>query len=94
MAPFPSGARSADGAYSFFFNRPANVPAALAMVQTAIERKGGVFSGDASAGLFRVSGITGNYHVADRVSVTIQEKPFVISYQLIEKEIKNYFGIR
>ncbi|MDR1903513.1 MAG: DUF4384 domain-containing protein [Treponema sp.] len=93
-APFPSGARSAGGAYSFFFNAPANIPAALAMVQTAIERNGGVFSGDTSAGLFRVSGIRGNYHVADRVSITIHEKPFVISYQLIEKEIKNYFGIR
>jgi hypothetical protein len=93
-APFPSGARGAGGAYSFFFNAPTDVPAALEMVKTAVEKKGGVFSGDTGAGFFRASGIAGNYQVGDRVSVTIHEKPFVVPYQVIEKEVKKYFGVR
>jgi hypothetical protein len=86
--------RSAGGAYNFSFDRPANISGAVTAVKSAIEQKGGVFSGDTNAGAFRASGIAGVYHVRDQVSVTIQEKPFVIPNQMIEKEVKKYFGIR
>jgi hypothetical protein len=89
-----STTRGVDGGFNFSFNKPANLPGAVASVKTAIEKKGVVFTGNTSAGNFKASGITGNYRVQDRVSVTIQEKPFIIPNQLIEKEVKKYFGTR
>jgi hypothetical protein len=89
-----SETRGSGGGFDFSFDRPANLPGAVVSVKTAIERKGGSFTGDTSTGNFRASGIAGNYRVQDRVSVTIQEKPFIIPNQLIEKEVKNYFGVR
>jgi hypothetical protein len=86
--------RGTGGGFNFSFDRPANLPGAVASVKTAIEKKGGIFAGDTSAGNFKASGIAGNYRIQDRVSVTIQEKPFIIPNQLIEKEVKNYFGTR
>jgi hypothetical protein len=86
--------RGTGGPFSFSFDKPPNVSGAVTAVKTAIERKGGIFSGDISAGNFKASGIAGNYRVQDRVSVTIQEKPFVIPNQLIEREVKNYFGMK
>jgi hypothetical protein len=86
--------RGAGSGFNFSFDKPANLSSAVTSVKTAIEKKGGVFTGNTSAGNFKASGIAGNYRVQDRVSVTIQEKPFIIPNQLIEKEVKNYFGAR
>jgi hypothetical protein len=87
-------ARGAGGGFNFSFDRPADLFGAVTSVKTAIEKKGGLFAGDTSAGNFKASGIAGNYRVQDRVSVTIQEKPFIIPNNLIEKEVKSYFGAR
>jgi hypothetical protein len=94
--PYQSAAptRGAGGAFNFSFDRPRDLPQAVQTVRAGIEGKGGSFTGNEREGAFRASGIAGNYRVQDRVSVSIQEKPFVISYQLIEKEVKNYFGVR
>jgi hypothetical protein len=86
--------RGAGGGFNFSFDKPSNLPGAVTLVKTAIEKKGGVFAGDTRTGNFKASGIAGNYHIQDKVSVTIQEKPFIIPNQLIEKEVKNYFGSR
>jgi hypothetical protein len=89
-----SPARGAGGGFNFSFAKPTDLSNAVTSVKTAIEKKGGVFIGDTSTGNFKASGIAGNYRVQDRVFVTIQEKPFIIPNQLIEKEVKNYFGAR
>ncbi|MDR2484210.1 MAG: DUF4384 domain-containing protein [Treponema sp.] len=81
-------------AYRFSFDKPANIRQAVQTVRTGIENKGGAFSGDESTGNFRASGIAGQYTVADRVNVTIYEKPALIPNSLIEKEIKNFFNAR
>ena len=86
--------RGAAPAYNFSFDRPANIRQAVQTVRTGIENKGGAFSGDESTGNFRASGITGQYNVADRVHVTIHEKPALIPNSLIEKEIKKFFNVR
>jgi hypothetical protein len=86
------GTRGGDGGFNFTFDKPADVSSAVAAVKTAIEKKGGRFTGDIREGNFKASGIAGHYAVLSRVSVTIQEKPFIIPNQLIEREVKNYFG--
>jgi hypothetical protein len=86
--------RGAGGVFNFSFDRPGNLSQAVQTVRTGIEGKGGVFTGNEREGAFRASGIAGNYRVQDRVFVSIQEKPFVIPNRLIEREVKNYFGIR
>jgi hypothetical protein len=86
--------RGAAPAYRFSFDKPANIRQAVQTVRTGIEGKGGAFSGDESTGNFRASGIAGQYTVADRVNVSIHEKPALIPNSLIEKEIKKFFNIR
>jgi hypothetical protein len=81
------------GLSSFHFNidRPRNITQAIQAVKNGIEAKGGIFSGDERQGNFRASGIAGQYQVADRVNVSITEKPALIPASLIEREVKNYF---
>jgi hypothetical protein len=86
--------RGAGGAFNFSFDRPRDLSQAVQTVRAGIEGKGGSFAGNEREGTFRASGISGNYQVQDRVSVTINEKPFVIPNRLIEKEVKNFFGVR
>jgi hypothetical protein len=86
--------RGAGSGFNFSFDKPPNLTGAVASVKTAIENKGGIFIGDTNTGNFKANGIAGSYQVQNRVSVTIQEKPFIIPNQLIEKEVKNYFGTR
>jgi hypothetical protein len=87
-------ARGAAPAYRFSFDKPANIRQAVQTVRTGIENKGGAFSGDESTGNFRASGIAGQYNIADRVNVSIHEKPVLIPNSLIEKEIKKFFNVR
>ncbi|MDR1902919.1 MAG: DUF4384 domain-containing protein [Treponema sp.] len=82
------------GMFNFSFDRPRDIFQAVQSVRSGIEKKGGDFTGDTNAGTFRASGISGNYRVQDKVSVTIHEKPFVIPNQMIEREVKAFFGLR
>jgi hypothetical protein len=82
------------GGFNFSFDRPRDLNRAVQAVRSGIEKKGGNFSGNERQGSFRASGIAGQYSVADKVHVNIAEKPFVIPNQMIEREVKNYFGAR
>jgi hypothetical protein len=82
------------GMFNFSFDKPRDLSQAVQSVRSGIEKKGGIFTGDTNAGTFRASGISGNYRVQDKVSVTIHEKPFVIPNQMIEREVKAFFGLR
>jgi len=64
---------------------------AVQAVRSGITAKGGTFEGNEQQGNFKASGITGRYSVADRVSVSISEKPALIPNSLIEKEVRSYF---
>jgi hypothetical protein len=89
-----SNTKAVGGGFNFSFNRPQDIPAAVNTVKGAIEKNGGNFSGNESAGSFKASGIAGDYKVGSLVSVTISEKPFFIPNTMIEKEVKNYFGVK
>jgi acyl carrier protein len=80
------------GVYNFSFAKPGNIVQAIQAVKNGIEGKGGVFTGNEQQGSFKASGIAGRYQVHDLVSVEISEKPAIIPYILIEKEIKRFFG--
>lgn len=80
--------------FSFSFDKPRGISQAVQSVRAGIENKGGVFSGNEHEGSFRVSGIAGQYQVAEKVSVTIHEKPRIIPNSLIEREVRSYFGTR
>jgi hypothetical protein len=85
--------RGASG-YNFSFAKPGNITQAVNTVRSGITGKGGSFNGNESAGNFEASGIAGEYRVADRVNVTISAKPFIVPNSLIEREVKNFFGVR
>ncbi|GHV74471.1 hypothetical protein AGMMS49940_17730 [Spirochaetia bacterium] len=80
--------------YSFSFDKPGNLTQAVNMVKTGIAAKGGSFRGDEREGNFQASGIVGQYQIANRVDVTILDKPGIIPASLIEKEVKKFFGVR
>ena len=84
----------AEPLYRFSFERPQNITEAVKSVRDGIIAKGGLFAGDEQRGNFQASGITGEYQVAELVNVTIIDKPFVIPNRMIEKEVKNYFGVQ
>ncbi|MDR2482550.1 MAG: DUF4384 domain-containing protein [Treponema sp.] len=86
--------RGAARAFNFSFDKPRNLGQALQSVRSGIEGKGGVFSGNDREGSFRASGIAGRYDVAEKVTVTIHEKPVVIPNGMIEREVRSYFGAR
>jgi hypothetical protein len=90
----PSTRGLGGGGFRFSFTKPRDLPGAVKTVKNGIFRKGGSFSGDERGGNFQASGITGEYNVTDQVHVNILEKPFIVSNSLIEREVKNFFGVR
>jgi hypothetical protein len=89
-----SKTRSMASAFNFSFSKPENIQAAVETVRSGISSKGGVFSGNTQKGEFKASGIEGKYEVGNNVTVTIIEKPFVLTNGLIEKEVKKFFGVK
>lgn len=52
-----------------------------------------VFSGDTSSGTLTGMGIVGSYTIdGSEINVTIEQKPFLISWDMIEGQLKTYFG--
>jgi len=86
-----SSQRSRGVGFSFSIDKPRNMSQAVQSVRSGITAKGGTFDGNEQQGNFRASGITGQYNVSDRVSVSINEKPALIPNSMIEKEVRNYF---
>jgi len=84
--------RSRGLGFSFSIDKPRNMSQAVQAVRSGILSKGGTFEGNEQQGNFRASGITGQYNVADRVAVNINEKPALIPNSMIEKEVRNYFA--
>jgi hypothetical protein len=89
-----AGVQARGSTYNFSFTKPQNIAQAVQTVRSGIESKGGMFSGNDQQGNFKAEGIAGQYNVSDYVNVTITEKPFIIPNSLIEKEIKNFFGVK
>jgi len=84
--------RGSGTGYRFAIDMPKNMAQAVQAVRAGIEGKGGNFSGNEQQGNFRASGIAGQYNVADRVNITISDKPTLIPNSLIEKEVRSYFN--
>ncbi|GBU28670.1 hypothetical protein R84B8_02230 [Treponema sp. R8-4-B8] len=85
------GSRTRSAGYNFLIDKPKNINQALQSLRSGIESRGGTFSGNSQQGNFKVSGIAGQYSVADRITVSISEKPALIPNSMIEKEVRNYF---
>ena len=74
------------------------IPAVLTRVGSAITESGGVFSGDAAKGVFQgnsvMGPIKGEYCSVseNEIRITINDKPFIVPYSMIEGEIKKYFS--
>jgi hypothetical protein len=85
-------------AHIFSFDLPDDATAALAKASTTVQEAGGSFSGDMLAGTFAgktpVGQVKGSYRVAGRmVTVTITDKPFVLSKSLVESKVRSFFGV-
>lgn len=55
-------------------------------------QKGAVFKGNASSGRFEGHGVSGEYEVeGDTMRVTINQKPFIAPWSLVESKVKSFF---
>lgn len=74
------------------------ISSVLAKVESAITENGGTFLGDNSKGMFHgksvVGAIKGEYCSVseNEIQIRITDKPFIVSYSMIEGEIKKYFS--
>ena len=89
-----AGVRSRGSGFTFDIDKPGNMTQTIRSVRSEIESNGGTFSGNEQEGRFQAKGIAGQYRVANRVNITITEKPFVIPDSLIKKEVISYFSGR
>jgi len=78
--------------FSFSIDKPKDIGQAIQIVRSGIQGKGGAFDGNEKNGSFSASGIAGQYDVADKIDITIHQKPFVVPNSLIQKEITNFFS--
>lgn len=64
-------------------------------IRTKIDDSGGRFDGDVESGTFHLTGISGSYKTNSEnksIEITITSKPFFISMNRIEEELKKYFS--
>lgn len=65
---------------------------ALARARSVAQQYGGQLTGDATRGTFSGQGVKGRYEVTGNViQMTIDEKPFVIPWPVLESQIKKFF---
>jgi uncharacterized protein (DUF697 family) len=66
--------------------------AVVTRARTAAQRYGAVFAGDHVAGTFSGNGIEGHYKIANAVVVvTIDKKPDVVPWPMVEQAIRGFF---
>jgi hypothetical protein len=87
-----AAAKLRGSAFSFSFDKPADIAQAVQSARTAVQAGGGTFSGNDQEGNFKISGVTGQYRVQDKVQITIISKPFIVTQSYIEREVKKYFS--
>ena len=78
----------------FSFNIAVNDPLiAFRNAQEQIEKTGGKLKGDDMSGKFSGLGVKGKYNVHGngKVAITITEKPFFASEELIKSKVKEFF---
>ena len=65
----------------------------LSRAKAAVEKQGGIFSGDANGGSFSINvfgNISGSYTVSgNQLNIAIEEKPIMIPCAAIESALKN-----
>ena len=80
--------------FSFYIQKPADIPKTLKSVEYKIKSSGGTFSGDAKSGTFANSNgdVAGKYAVGDNnIKITIIKKPFIYPNTAVESKIREYF---
>lgn len=74
------------------------IAAVLGRVESAITESGGIFAGNTEKGVFQgnsvMGPIKGEYCSVseNEIRITINDKPFIVPYSMIEGEIKKYFS--
>ncbi len=64
----------------------------LEYVKQKAAEKGLMFTGDTQSGSFSGKGISGTYSASGNdVTVNISQRPFIISCEFIESELRKYF---
>lgn len=85
-------------AHSFTVALNDEIAAVLCRVESAITESGGIFSGDAAKGVFQGNSVMGPIKgeycsiSENEIRITINDKPFIVPYSMIEGEIKKYFS--
>ena len=85
-------------AHSFTIILAHDIASALNCVESVIKDNGGKFQGDMEKGDFQgctVAGIIKGEYCAlseNEIKITITGKPFFVPYEMIEAEIRKYFG--
>jgi hypothetical protein len=70
----------------------------LKKIESEIVRGGGSFQGNPENGSFNVKSVLGTIKgeycciTGTEIRITIKEKPFILSYGIIESQVKEYFG--
>ena len=86
------------GKYSFIVKLKDEVSSILNKMKAIITGKGGSFQGNKECGSFEGESVFGTIKVGYRsisdneIEITIDDKPFVVSYSTIESEIKKYLS--
>jgi hypothetical protein len=84
--------------HSFIIKLKDEVSSVLRKMKSIITGKGGSLQGNKEAGSFEgktiLGTIKGEYRCVsdDEIEITIDEKPFLVSYSTIESEIKKYLS--
>jgi hypothetical protein len=71
----------------------ADVSAALRKAKAEIEKRGGRFEGDDSAGHYQGNGFAGSFRVrGNTITISIDKKPLLIPEALIRGVVRDFFS--
>ncbi len=85
-------------AHTFTVSISDDITEVLGRVESEIAGSGGTFSGDREKGVFQGNSIMGQIRgdylalSGNEIRISITDKPFFVSYSMIEGEIKKYFS--
>lgn len=85
-------------AHTFTLTLNDEIAVVLSKIESAITQNGGMFQGDSSKGVFQGNSVAGPVKgeycsvSGSEIRITIKDKPFIVSYSMIEGEIKKYFS--
>jgi len=79
--------------FTFYLDKPRNIPATFERLKDKLEGTGGRLTGDIKEGVISAVGTEGKYIIEENaIKITITKKPSsIIPNKLVEKQIKALF---